>query len=51
MDDWYKGILDVPPLEKINPLPVVWEFFLIRCEVLGLGCLYVQIVKHSETNF
>jgi len=29
---------------------VVWEFFLIRCEVLGQGCLCLQIVKHSETN-
>jgi len=29
---------------------LIWEFFLIRCEVLGQGCLYVQIVKHSETN-
>jgi len=29
---------------------VVWEFFLSRCEVLGQGCLCVQIVKHSETN-
>jgi len=29
---------------------VVWEFFLIRCEVLGQGCLCVQIVKPSEAN-
>jgi len=33
-----------------SPWRVVWEFFLIRCEVLGQGCLYLQIVKHSETN-
>jgi len=29
---------------------IIWEFFLIRCEVLGQGRLCVQIVKHSETN-
>jgi len=29
---------------------VIWEFFLIRCEVLGQGCLCVQIVTHSETH-
>jgi len=34
-----------------SPWRVVWEFFLIRCEVLGQGCLCVQIVKHSETHF
>jgi len=33
-----------------SPWRVVWEFFLIRCEVLWQGCLCVQIVKHSETN-
>jgi len=33
-----------------SPWRVVWEFFLMRCEVLGQGCLCVQIVKHSETN-
>jgi len=27
-----------------------WEYFLIRCEVLGQGCLCVQIVKASEAN-
>jgi len=27
---------------------VVWELFLIRCEVKGQGCLCVQIVKHSD---
>jgi len=31
-------------------LCVIWKFFLVRCEVLGQGCLCVQIVKHSETN-
>jgi len=30
---------------------VVWELFLIRCEVKGQGCLCVRIVKHSETHF
>jgi len=30
-----------------SPWRVVWEFFLIRCEVLGQGCLCVQIVKPS----
>jgi len=28
------------------PWRVIWEFFLIRCEVLEQGCLCVQIVKH-----
>jgi len=39
-------------LLKVSSLfyPVVWEFFLIRCEVLGQGCLCVQIVKPSEGN-
>jgi len=29
---------------------IFWEFFLIRCEVLGQGCLCVQIVKPFEAN-
>jgi len=32
---------------------IFWEFFLIRCEVKGQGCLYVysvQIVKPSGAN-
>jgi len=30
------------------PWRVVWEFFLIRCEVKGQGCLCVQIVNVWE---
>jgi len=33
------------------PWRVVWELFLIWCEVLEQGCLYVQIVKHSGDKF
>jgi len=45
-----------PPLALLkvsslsSPWRVVWEFFLIRCEVLGQGCQCVQIVKPSEAN-
>jgi len=42
------ALLKVPSLFSL--WRVVWEFFLIRCEVLGQGCLFVQIVKHSEAN-
>jgi len=29
---------------------ISWEFFLIRCEVKGQGCLCVQIGKPFEAN-
>jgi len=29
---------------------ISWKLFLIRCEVKGQVCLYVQIVKPSEDN-
>jgi len=45
-----------PPLALLkgsspfSPWRVIWEFFLIWCEVKGQGCLCVQIEKHSEDN-
>jgi len=40
---------DMFPPERV--FSISWELFQIRCEVKGQGCLYVQIVKHSEATF
>jgi len=47
---WRGILLCCSPEGFFTFFSVVWEFFLIRCEVKGQGCLCVQIVKHSETN-
>jgi len=44
------SVLSWRVLHFFSPWRVVWEFFLIRCEVKGQGCLCVQIVKHTEAN-
>jgi len=48
--EWSSSVALLKVSSLFSPWRVVWKFFLIRCEVLGQGCLYLQIVKHSETN-